>query len=327
MIPMSSLNIGLRPDDRVESIIREVFNPFSPNFIDITSDLNDLNNVNCLWVDMTSPIDESLLSKLPKLRYVVSPTTGLTHLGPLAYSRGDIEVISLRGENQFLGKITSTPELAWSLALAVWRRIIPASESYTTDIAIRQEFSSKQLSGLTVGLIGFGRIGRILNRYAQAFGMKTIFFDPNLLPHDKAFHDGANQSQSISEVCQECDILFLVASHDVNQEDSYPILKRKHLMQLGSDAIVINVSRGSLLDESALFDLIKDHKIAGAGLDVLAREEKVLSSTSLDPLQNLQREGYNVVVTPHIGGMCWDAFDAAQRHVAQKLKSFLHLKA
>lgn len=316
---MSSLNIGLRPDNRVESIIREVFDPFSPNFIDITANLIDLNNVDCLWIDMTSPIDESLLSKLPKLRYVVSPTTGLTHLGPLANSSGDIEVISLRGESKFLEKITSTPELAWSLALTVWRRIIPASERYTTDIAIRQEFSSKQLNGLTVGLIGFGRIGRMLNKYAQAFGLKTIFFDPNLLADDKASHDGAKQLQSISEVCQECDILFLVASHNVNQESSYPILKREHLMQLRSEAIVINVSRGSLLDENALFDLIKDHKIAGAGLDVLAREEKVVASTSLDPLQTLQREGYNVVVTPHIGGMCWDAFDAAQRHVAQKL--------
>jgi D-3-phosphoglycerate dehydrogenase len=316
---MSSLNIGLRPDKRVESIIKEVFDPFSPNFIDITADLSDLNNVDCLWIDMTSPIDESLLSKLPKLRYVVSPTTGLTHLGPLANSSGDIEVISLRGESKFLEKITSTPELAWSLALTVWRRIIPASESYTTDIAIRQEFSSKQLNGLTVGLIGFGRIGRMLNKYAQAFGLKTIFFDPNLLADDKASHYGAKQMQSILEVCQECDILFLVASHNVNQESSYPILKREHLKQLRSEAIVINVSRGSLLDEKALFDLIKDHKIAGAGLDVLTREEKVVASTSLDPLQTLQREGYNVVVTPHIGGMCWDAFDAAQRHVAQKL--------
>lgn len=55
--------------------------------------------------------------------------------------------------------------------------------------------------------------------------MKTIFFDPNLLPHDKTSHYDANQLQSISEVCQKSDILFLVASHDVNQETSYPILK------------------------------------------------------------------------------------------------------
>lgn len=319
MIPMPSLNIGLRPDNRVEAIIREEFNPLSPNFIDITSDLNDLKNVDCLWIDMTSPLDESLLSKLTRLRYVVSPTTGLTHLGPLANSSGDIEIISLRGESHFLNKITSTPELAWGLALTVWRQIIPASESYTNDISIRQEFSSRQLNGRTVGLIGFGRIGRMLNKYAQAFGMKTIFYDPNLLPHDKESHDEANQLQSITKVCQECDILFLVASHDVNQETTYPILKREHLIHLGSDAIVINVSRGSLLDENALYDLIKNRKIAGAGIDVLAREEKVMTSTSLDPLQTLQRKGYNVVVTPHIGGMCWDAFDAAQRHVAQKL--------
>lgn len=90
-------------------------------------------------------------------------------------------------------------------------------------------------------------------------------------------------------------------------------------MQLRPDAIVVNVSRGSLLDENALFELITENKIGGAGLDVLEREEKVITSTSLDPLQTLQRKGYNVVVTPHIGGMCWDAFDAAQRHVAQKL--------
>lgn len=162
MTPIPYLNIGLRPDNRVEAIIREVFNPLSPSFIDITADSNVLKNIDCLWIDMTSPLDASFLSKLTKLRYVVSPTTGLTHLGPLLNSSGDIEIISLRGESQFLKKITSTPELAWGLALTVWRRIIPASESYTNDIAIRQKFSSKQLNGRTVGLIGYGRIGRML---------------------------------------------------------------------------------------------------------------------------------------------------------------------
>ena len=162
MIRATSLNIGLRPDYRVESIIRDVFSPFSPNFIDFTSDSRDIKYIDCLWIDMTSPIDELMLSKLPNLRYVVSPTTGLTHLSPISNSSRDIEIFSLRGDSQFLETITATPELAWSLALTVWRQIIPASESYINDIAIRQRFSSKQLNGLTVGLIGFGRIGRML---------------------------------------------------------------------------------------------------------------------------------------------------------------------
>jgi|GEM_PF-422262 len=326
MIPMQSLKIGLRPDLRVESIIKHVFSPVPITFFDITSISNEVENINCIWIDMTTPIDEAMLSRLPNLRYVVSPTTGLTHLGPLANSSGDIEIISLRGDSQFLKEVTATPEFAWSLALTVWRKLIPASANYTDDIGIRQKFSSNQLSGRTVGLIGFGRIGRMLNKYAQAFGMKTVFFDPYLPIHIESSLDGAKQFQSISEVCRECDILFLVASHDVNQKSTYPILKRKHLEYLKTDSIVINVSRGSLLDENALFNLIKNRKIAGAGLDVLAREEMALTTSSLDPLQTLQREGYNVVVTPHIGGMCWDAFDAVQRHVAEKLRSRLSLR-
>lgn len=321
MVLTTSLNIGMRPDERVESIIKNVFSPYLTNFFDFTSDSHEIRGIECLWIDMTYPLDEFLLEKLPKLRYVVSPTTGLTHLGPLVRNRSDIDVISLRGDTDFLQEISATPELAWGLALAVWRRIIPASKSYTSDLSIRQEFSSKQLRGLTVGLIGFGRIGKMLNNYARAFGMSTVFFDPYLPKSDSAIQDGAMRIESISNVCQQSDILFLVASHNVNQESYYPILKKEHLLQLKSEAIVINVSRGSLIDERALFELIKGHKIAGAGIDVLAREEMVQVDLNLDPLQELERDGYNVIVTPHIGGMCWDAFDAAQRRVAEKLKA------
>ena len=164
-------------------------------------------------------------------------------------------------------------------------------------------------------------IGQMLSNYAQAFGMKTVYYDPFL---DKKFDSelsAASRVSSLQELCSLADIVFLVASHSTDYSSTYPILKRESLMNLKSSAIVVNVSRGSLLDEDALADLISDGRIFGAGIDVLSREES--NPDNLSRLQELQKEGYNVIVTPHIGGMCSDAFEKTNRLIAQRLNSEL----
>jgi D-3-phosphoglycerate dehydrogenase / 2-oxoglutarate reductase len=316
------LTIAIRRDARLERIISRELEPHVCSFINLNSNSSTRADVECLWVDMTTPIGEKELLNFPNLKYLVSPTTGLTHLSS-KIDRNQIEVISLQGESHFLESITSTSELAWGLGLAVWRKMFPASREYFNDTSIRQSFASLQLRNLTIGLVGFGRIGKRLLTYASAFEMKTLYYDPYLSNETLNQNYPATRLENLEELCEKSDMLFVVASHRSEESMNYPILKSNHLERMKATSILINVSRGSLIDEIAVYDLIKSNRLAGIGLDVLAREENSLKKSEIDPLQELQNLGYNVIITPHLGGMCWDAYDSCQKFVAQKLKTFL----
>jgi D-3-phosphoglycerate dehydrogenase len=319
--PIQSVVIALNRDLDTEQIIGKVLNS-RVEFVSF-SDRKDFNRVTCAWVDMTIVLNDEFLELFPNLRFIATPTTGLTHLDLESIRRRRIEILSLKGEKEFLESITATSELAWTLALAVWRKIIPASTEYEDSISIRKKFGSFQLKGLTIGLIGFGRLGKHIHKFAKAFDMKTIFFDPFIDLDSLDIVGNLQVTESISELCSRSDIIFLVASHEEGHVSDYPIVKKEHLDRVKKSAILINVSRGSLVDEAELVKKIRNGSISGIGIDVLAREESATQSMDLDEIQKLQREGFNVIVTPHIGGMCWDALSATQRFVAQKLMKAL----
>ena len=316
------LTIAIKRDARLEGIIRSELEPHICSFVNLDSISSALDDVKCLWVDMTTPLSEKDMLRFPNLKYLVSPTTGLTHLSS-KIDRNQIEIISLQGESQFLESITSTSELAWGLGLAVWRKIVPASREYLNDTSIRQSFASLQLRNLTIGLVGFGRIGKRLLKYASAFEMQTLYFDPYLSKEVSSQNYPATRLDNLEELCEKSDMLFVVASHRNEDSMNYPILKSSHLTRMKATSILINVSRGSLIDETTVYELIKNNRLAGIGMDVLAREENFLIKSEIDPLQELQNLGYNVIITPHIGGMCWDAYASCQKFVAQKLKMLL----
>lgn len=313
------MKIALKRDPFVESIISEELGD-CVEYFDLNSRLEDLVNVGCLWVDMTTRVDEEILGFFPNLRFVITPTTGVTHLDVAALERAGISIISLQREFAFLEGITATSEMAWALALAVWRRILPASQKYVSDVSIRQSFGSLQINGLCVGLIGFGRLGKRIHSYAKCFGMKSVVYDPYIETNELMSYPEVEHCSTLDELCSKSDMVFLLASHKESLASSYPILKKSHLDIMKKSSIVINVARGSLLDEEALAYKIRNGEISGVGVDVLAREDATSINDALSSLQVLQREGFNVIVTPHLGGMCWDAFEEAHRFVARKLK-------
>lgn len=311
------LVIALKRNAEIEHYISEELN-LRHSFCELLDANLNKNSVDCIWADMTINLDSTFLDEFPNLRFIVTATTGLTHLKLSQTQMNKVKIVSLKGEVQFLEQITSTAEFAWALALTVWRRIPLASTKYNLDVSIRSEFSGLQLNNLSIGIIGFGRIGKMLNGYARAFGMRTNYFDP-YIDREMTFTERELlfRCDSIEELCATSDIIFLVASHDAGRVDDYPILNRDCLSLVQPHAIVINVSRGSLLDEHALADFISEGKIFGAGIDVLHREELLIKDKS--HLQELQNSGHNVIVTPHLGGMCKDAFERANRFTAKKL--------
>jgi D-3-phosphoglycerate dehydrogenase len=133
-----------------------------------------------LFVRLARRIDAGLLDLAPKLRFLCSPTTGHTHIDLDALAQRDIRLLSLQGETTFLDSIRATPEHAIGLMLALLRNYRSAFLDAANDHWDRDRCRGEELFGQEVGLIGFGRVGRHVAAYLQAFEAKVGYCDPNV---------------------------------------------------------------------------------------------------------------------------------------------------
>ncbi len=198
-------------------------------------------------------------------------------------------------------KVTNTPnvlneavaETTILLILAASRRAGEAYNLVRSDNWKNQKpdltkfMIGNSVTGKTLGIIGMGRIGRIVAQSAKAFGMKIIYYNRNKLSED--LEDGAKYYSDLNSMLPECDF---VSIHTPATPDTKNILDVSTIGLLPKHAVVINTSRGSTIDDNALIDALENKKIYGAGLDVFNNEPNLdIRYTKLD----------NCFVLPHIG--------------------------
>lgn len=292
---------------------------FNWNFSNDFQKIENGHLMSVIWIDMKIKVGMDLLSILPNLKFIVSPTTGVTHIDATAIRERGVELISLKGESKFLQTISASSEYAWTLMLSVWRKLPLFMRSSYVGIGERENFTSRQLSNRTIGIIGFGRIGRQLSVYANSFGMNVVFVDPYISKQKGALDlpERATPLKSVLELCQVSDVVMVAASHLEKDASSYPIIGHRELSFMKEDAVLVNIARGSLIDETSVAQFIRSGKLMGFATDVLSMEE--VHSDVDSPLPSLADEGFNVIVSPHIGGMCADAYFLCQIQVAKKL--------
>ena len=198
-------------------------------------------------------------------------------------------------------KVTNTPnvlneavaETTILLILAASRRVGEAYNLVRSDNWKNQKpdltkfMIGNSVTGKTLGIIGMGRIGRIVAQSAKAFGMKIIYYNRNKLSED--LEDGAKYYSDLNSMLPECDF---VSIHTPATPDTKNILNVSTIGLLPKHAVVINTSRGSTIDDDALIDALENKKIYGAGLDVFNNEPN---------LDNRYTKLDNCFVLPHIG--------------------------
>ncbi len=260
------------------------------------------NQIEILFCNLSTKIDAPLIDRAMNLRFVVSPTTGLSHV--------DLEYLKLRGitcvflghVKQEISSVFATAELAWALLLAVARKVTLADTSTRHGEWHRQNLFGISLSNKVIGIVGFGRLGRQVSNYALAFGMKVLAYDID----DGAFVDlreGVTRSQ-LEFLLSNSDF---VSVHVALTEQSKNLISRERVGYLKSGAVLINTSRGEVVDETALVEAIESGKLFGVGVDVLESESDRDFAASNSKLVKASKGGFNVVVTPHIGGWTDDA--------------------
>jgi len=260
--------------------------------------------------------DREVLEKVKDLKVIATATTGLDHIDiNYAQSKG-IEILSLRGEDEFLNTITGTAELAMGLAIDLMRLTPWAFDSVKNYEWDRERFRGHNLYGLTLSIVGMGRLGKWMARYGRAFGMDVIFCDPNV--EESPVPDC--QKVGFDEVLQKSDVISIhvhLAPETENMFDSAVFGKMKN------NAYLVNTSRGKIVNEDDLLVALQDKKIAGYATDVLSDQNSFHEEFSNYPLVEYAKIHNNVIIVPHLGGMTHESRERTDIFIAEKIAKHL----
>jgi phosphoglycerate dehydrogenase-like enzyme len=249
-------------------------------------------------------ISGDLLREAKALRLIQLLTAGYDKIDLGVTQELGIPVATNGGANAW-----AVAEHAISLLLAVYKRLIP------TDKTMREGGWRKGVSGMsiievagkTLGLIGAGNIGRKVARRLAAFEASVIYYD--VIPAPDIEKDLGARRVSLEEVIREADIITL---HLPLLPETRGLIGRKEFAMMKPTTVLLNTSRGPVVDEEALVEALKEGQIAGAGLDVFQQEP--LSGDS--PLVQLE----NVILTPHVGGHSYEAWFRRSRFAWENIQ-------
>lgn len=277
--------------------------------------LSNLPGYDVLIVRLAHQIDRQIIDAGLRLKAIVTATTGLDHID-VAYARSrGIAVLSLQGETEFLYRVSATAEHTWALLLSLLRRIPAAFSSVRNGQWDRDSYRGHELDGRRLGLVGMGRVGRKVARYGLAFSMGVAAFDP----YATDWLEGVERCTSLTELLKRTDVLSL---HVPLNNETTSLIEEKKLACLPAGAVLVNTSRGEVVDEHALLQALKNGRLAGAALDFLPGERDPERRKS-SPLLAYARAHDNLLITPHIAGATLESMEKTEIFMAQKLASFI----
>ena len=256
--------------------------------------------------------NEELIKKCLKLKYLVSPTTGLNHINQTFCNYYGVKIISLKGLKE-LKKIKATPEHTFGLILSLLRNY-----KYYFNLkefkleSDRLSVPSFEISKQKIGIIGFGRVGKELSKYFNAFGSEISFYELNALSNEQRLsYDFCRESTSIEELIKNSEIVVVSASYE-----GRIILGRNHLNLL-KGKYLINTSRGENIDENHLIELINKDHFKGVAIDNIQDEQ--FKKNNLKLITNLHKSKPNFIFTPHISGATITSLNHTEMIVTKEL--------
>jgi D-3-phosphoglycerate dehydrogenase len=253
-------------------------------------------------------VRKPLLDRMPKLRVIASRTSQLRHLDLDEAKRRGIEVLWIEADAPALQETTSTAEETFALLLALVRNVPWAFDALKDERWERRRYGGHELKGKTLGVIGYGRLGRMVADYARAFGMRVLVNDPG--------EDGI----PLDELLRESDVVSLHCTYD---DSTRGLLGEEEFRSMKPTSYFVNTARGEITDERALLKALEERWIAGAAVDTLADEEPDGSHLRRNPLVEYARANENLIVLPHLGGATAEATERTQVYIAEKLADWL----
>ena len=261
---------------------------------------------------LTTRIDREVLDRAARLKVILSPATGLDHIDMEEAERRGVTVISLKGEYDFLKSVTAAAEMAWCLLLAVVRTLPAAFDAAKQGFWARDVFRGHQLAYKTLGILGFGRLGEIVAEFGKAFRMKVIACDV------KEFEVEGVEKVDIETLLRKSDVLSI---HLHLTPETTGLIGKHELAMMKPESILVNTSRGAIIDEEALLHVLENGSLGGAGLDVIQGEWE--PNLYNHPLIRYARTHNNLVISPHLGGVTHESQKMALDFMIGRLVQFL----
>lgn len=274
--------------------------------------LEKAKDVDVLVTLLSDKIDTEVFNAAPRLKIISQLAVGFDNI--------DLQEATKRGIY-----VTNTPEVltdttadfAWTLLMAVARRVVEADKYVRTGqwkVAWHPAMmQGRDVYGATIGIVGAGRIGYAMAKRATGFGMKILFYD--VISRPEMEKDFGAKKVDLETLLKESDF---VSIHVPLMKETHHLMNSDRLKLMKKTAYLINNSRGPVIDEKALYEALKQGKIAGAGLDVFEQEP----TPTENPLLKLD----SVVVAPHISSASYETRSKMSEMVAENLISYIEGK-
>lgn len=278
--------------------------------------INLIPDYDVLIMRVDPAINKQVLDASKNLKVIGICSVGLNHV--------DIEAVKAKGIQIFNApgmSANAVAELTLSKMLDLSRNIIPAN----ADVKVghnwdKYKFVGRELRGKTIGILGFGRIGRRVGELARAFQMDVVAYDPYLKIEE--FKKEGARGMSIDEVLKISDYLTI---HIPLTPETKDLIRASSIAEMKSDAVVLNMSRGGIVNEQDIYVALKNGEIGGYASDVMENElvsGTIDSGSFVSPLFECD----NFLITPHLGAQTTDASRDIGIYIAAQVKKALYLQ-
>jgi len=296
------------------------------NFVEtLPEDL--LENTNIISVFITSDVTDEVIDKFKNLRIISTRSTGYNHISVNSCQYKNIAVTNVVNYGE-----TSVAQFTFGLIIALVRNITKADRVMRKLEVPSGDFVGRDLSKLTLGVVGTGAIGSAVCNMGKNFGMKLIGYDIN--PKSELVENLKLNYVSLEELVQNSDVVSL---HLPYTGDNYHMFNHDLFTKFKENSYFINTSRGELVDVEALYNQMENKRIAGAALDVLTCESLCFNCYQLSQKMNgnnldcfkealyvekLTKSG-NFILTPHIAYETQDSIDYILEKTMENIKNII----
>ena len=298
----------------VDALRREFAVHYEPTLVSQRATLlQRVGEYPALIVRNATQVDQALLDAAPNLKVVGRLGVGLDNIEVAACALRGIEVIPATGANAL-----SVAEYVITTAMLLLRGAYHAHSAMAAGKWPRPALSKgREIAGKTLGVIGFGGIGRLTAGLAHGLGMKVIANDPALPPDHRVWSEHRVEQDRMEGVMARADVLSL---HVPLVDETRNFINATRLAAMKPGAILINTARGGVVDEAALVAALQSGHLGGAALDVFLQEPLPEES----PLARALKDGLgNLILTPHIAGVTAESNQRVSQMIAEKVAAFL----
>lgn len=269
--------------------------------------IHAIKDVHLLGIRSKTQISKKILDAAPRLQAIGCFCIGVNQVDLSAATKNGVVVFNAPYSNT-----RSVAELVIGASIMLIRKIIDKNKAAHAGTWLKNASGSYELRGKTIGIIGYGNIGKQVSVLAESLGMKVIFYDTETsLPLGNA-----EDKKSLKDVVSQADIITL---HVPELPSTKNLINKNLLKHFKQGSILINYARGEVVDLNALRTALLDGHLSGAAVDVFPEEPEKNGDSFSTPLQNLN----NVLLTPHIGGSTQEAQQNIGEDVSIKLFNYL----